>query len=132
GWLKKQTEAQAEGRAALREAKQWQKTEKWSAALSAVRRAQGALRVFGSDASLRQQVDELDKDLEMAQRLEEARLQMTAVNSGGFDKKARISAYKRAFVWYGFEGGNEEGPSRGGVISKGALSHCVGWGVGHS
>jgi tetratricopeptide (TPR) repeat protein len=102
-WLTKQTEAQTEARAALQEAKQWQKTEKWSAALSAVRRAQGALRVFGSDASLRQQVDELDKDLEMAQRLEEARLQSAAIKDGDFDIKASISAYQAAFVGYGLD-----------------------------
>jgi tetratricopeptide (TPR) repeat protein len=107
-WLKKQTEAQTEARAALQEAQEWQKVEKWSVALSALRRARGALRGFGSDASLRQQVDELYKDLEMAQRLEEARLQSAAVQDGHFDIKASISAYEAAFVWYGLDVEHED------------------------
>jgi tetratricopeptide (TPR) repeat protein/tRNA A-37 threonylcarbamoyl transferase component Bud32 len=102
-WLQKQTAAETEARAALQEAERWQQDEKWSEALSAVRRAQGVLRGFGSDARLRQQVEELGKDLDMAQRLEEARLQNTAVKDEHFDTGGCLAAYKEAFAWYGLD-----------------------------
>jgi len=102
-WMQKQTAAETEARAAFDEAQRWQQNERWSEALSAIRRAQGVLRAFGSDASLRQQSDELGKDLEMAQRLEEARLQGAAVKDGHFDDYACIAAYADAFAWYGLD-----------------------------
>ncbi len=107
-WVQKKTAAETEARAALQEAEHWQQDERWSEALSAVRRAQGVLRGLGADASLRQQVDESYRDLEMAQRLEEARLQGTAVKDGYFDYKASISAYEAAFVGYGLDMEHED------------------------
>jgi serine/threonine protein kinase/Flp pilus assembly protein TadD len=100
---KKQTAAETEARAALQEAKRWQKDQRWSEALSAIRRAQGVLLGFAADKSLRQQVDELGKDLEMAQRLEEARLQLTAVKDGQFDYEGCDTAFVTAFEWYGLD-----------------------------
>jgi serine/threonine protein kinase/Flp pilus assembly protein TadD len=102
-WMKKQTEAETEAREALKEAARLQQDERWSEALSAVRRAQGALHGFGAEARLRQQVDELGKDLEMAQRLEEARLQGTATKDGRFDSEGCSAAYATAFAWYGLD-----------------------------
>jgi tetratricopeptide (TPR) repeat protein len=100
-WVRQQTAAETEARAALQEAVRWQQEEKWSEALSAVRRAQAALRGFGLDTDLRQKVHELGKDFEMAQRLEEARLQRTALKNEKFDDEACIAAYREAFEWYG-------------------------------
>jgi serine/threonine protein kinase/Flp pilus assembly protein TadD len=104
-WVQKQTAAETEARAALQEAERWQKDEKWSEALSAVRRAQGVLRGFASDTGLWRKVDELGKDLEMAQRLEEARLQYAAIKKDGsfFDEAGCIAAYREAFAWYGLD-----------------------------
>ncbi len=99
----KQREAEMEAQAALQEAERWQRDERWPEALSAVRRAQGVLRGFGSDASLRQQAGELAKDLEMAQRLEEAELQHTAIKDGHYDYEASFAAYRKAFAWYGLD-----------------------------
>jgi GNAT superfamily N-acetyltransferase len=61
-----------------------------------------------ADANLRQQVDELGKDLEMAQRLEEARLQNTAIKDGQFYHDAGIGAYEAAFAWYGLDVEHED------------------------
>jgi tetratricopeptide (TPR) repeat protein/tRNA A-37 threonylcarbamoyl transferase component Bud32 len=107
-WLQKQTEAATEAREALKEAARWQHDEKWFEALSAVRRARGALRSFGANAGLRRQVEVREKDLEMAQRLEEARLEMTAVKDGHFDYEACVAAYEAAFAWYGLDLGQED------------------------
>jgi serine/threonine protein kinase len=100
---KKLTEAETEARAALQEAERWQGEERWSEALSAIRRAQAVLRGFGSDANLRQQLDELTKDLEMAQQLEEAQLQYTTVKDENFDHEACAAIYADAFAWYGLD-----------------------------
>jgi serine/threonine protein kinase len=102
-WVRKQTEAETEARAALQEADRWRQDEKWSEALSAVRRAQEVLRGLGADAQLEQQVDELGKDLQMAQRLEEARLQMEVFKDGQWVSEANIAAYAAAFAWYGLD-----------------------------
>jgi tetratricopeptide (TPR) repeat protein/tRNA A-37 threonylcarbamoyl transferase component Bud32 len=102
-WVQKQRIAETEARVALQEAERWQRDERWSEALSTIRRAQAVLRGFGSDADLRRQVDELAKDLEMAQRLEEAQLQNTADKAGHFDWEACLAAYADAFAWYGLD-----------------------------
>jgi len=92
-WMRQQAAAETGARVAFDEAVRWQQDEKWSEALSAVRRAQGVLHGFGSDTSLRQLIDERAKDLEMVQRLEETRLQGTTVKEGHFDTRGRIDAY---------------------------------------
>jgi len=102
-WLQKRAGAEGEARAAVREAVQLQQEEKWAEALSAVRRAEGVLAGFGADPELRRQVEQLGKDLEMARRLEEARLQGAAVKDGHFDEQARMAAYVEAFQWYGLD-----------------------------
>ena len=103
-WVQKRTKGQTQGRLALREAGHWAQQERWSEALSAIHRAQGVIHGFWADTDLQRQVDELGKDVEMAQRLEDARLQFTAVEkSGGFDAKGCIDAYTEAFAWYGLD-----------------------------
>jgi serine/threonine protein kinase/Flp pilus assembly protein TadD len=102
-WVRQQAATDTDARAALKEAERWQQDERWSEALSAIRRAQAALRSFGSNADLRQQVDELAKDLEMAQRLEEARLQQTTVKDQDWDRVACMTAFTDAFAWYGLD-----------------------------
>ncbi len=102
-WVQKQTAAETEARAAFDEAERWQHSERWSEALSAIRRAQGILRGFGADPELQRQIDERGKDLEMAQRLEEARLQISAARGDEFDFEGCIAAYVDAFAWYGLD-----------------------------
>jgi tetratricopeptide (TPR) repeat protein len=105
-WERRRIGAEAEGRAALGEANRLLQQERWPEALSAARRAAGVLAGVGADADLRRQVEELSKDLEMAQRLQEARLQGTAVKDGHFDGEAACAAYAEAFRWYGLEAGS--------------------------
>jgi tetratricopeptide (TPR) repeat protein len=100
-WVQMRARAEGEARAAVREAVQLQQEEKWSEAQSAIRRAEGALAGFGADWDLWQEIAQLGKDLEMARRLEEARLQATAVKDGHFDHEASAAAYADAFQWYG-------------------------------
>ncbi|HEY7423919.1 MAG TPA: protein kinase [Gemmataceae bacterium] len=107
-WMGKQTAAEMEARAALQEAERWQQEEKWSEALSAVRRAQGVLGGFGAEAALKQQIAQRGRDVEMAQRLEETRLQYTTVKDGHFDWDACIASYAAAFQWYGLDVENLE------------------------
>jgi hypothetical protein len=122
-WLvQKRAGAEGEARAALREATELQKQEKWIEALSAAKRAQGVLAGVWADRDLRQQVNELAKDLEMARRLEEARLQLTTVKVGDLDWEGCNAAYAEAFDWYGLDVGSvdpEEAARR--ITSSGIL-----------
>jgi serine/threonine protein kinase/Flp pilus assembly protein TadD len=99
-WVRQQAAAESEARVAFDEAVRWQQEERWPEALSAIRRAQAALRGFGANSSLRRQVDDLGKDLEMAQRLEDARFQMI---DGDIDFEACSAAFAAAFQWYGLD-----------------------------
>ena len=101
-WAWQRAWAEGEARASLREAAQLQGEERWPEALAAVRRAGGAVAGFWPDAELRQQVERTGKDLEMAGRLEDARLRATNdLRDGHFDRQATTIAYADAFGWYG-------------------------------
>ncbi len=102
-WVQKRSAAQVEARAELREASRLQQEEKWPEALGAVRRARLALAGVWADRGLRQEIEDLGKDLEMARLLQEARLRGAAVKDEGFDIKATIQAYAEAFEWYGLD-----------------------------
>jgi tetratricopeptide (TPR) repeat protein len=102
-WLQKRAEAEGEARAALREAAGLLEEERWREALSAARRAEGILAGVGVDSELRRQVHDLIVDLEMADRLQEARLKGTAVKDGHFDIEAIDRAYAASFADYGLD-----------------------------
>jgi tetratricopeptide (TPR) repeat protein len=113
--------AEAEARAALREAVELQKGEKWPEALSAVRRAESALVGLAADPDLRRQLDDRHTDLEMVRRLENARLAPITWKEGipggenGNDWKAETESLAEAFRWYGIaldEGSPEEAAER--------------------
>jgi tetratricopeptide (TPR) repeat protein len=101
--FQKRARAEGEARAALEEGSELQKKEKWFEALSAVRRAKGVLAGVWADRALRREVEELDRDLEMALRLQEARLRGAAARDRRFDWQAASAAYEEAFAWYGLE-----------------------------
>ncbi len=100
--LQKRAGAEGEARVAIQEAREHLESERWSEALSAARRAEGVLAGVGGDATLRQQIKILIEDLEMARKLQEARLRITAVKNGRFDIEAGARAYADAFREYGF------------------------------
>jgi serine/threonine protein kinase/Flp pilus assembly protein TadD len=102
-WLQKRAGAAGEARVAVQEAHQLLEAERWSEALSAARRAEGVLAGIGGNAGLRQQVQELIVDLEMARRLQEAQLRESTVTNGHFDLEAGAVAYAEAFREYGLD-----------------------------
>jgi tetratricopeptide (TPR) repeat protein len=102
-WLQKRTGAQAQAQAALDEASHYSQEERWPEAQSAARRAQAVLAGFWADATLRRQADELAKDLEMAQMLQEVRLRMADAKEGHFDWEGADAAYASAFEAYGLD-----------------------------
>jgi serine/threonine protein kinase len=93
----------AEALAALGEANRLLGQERWPEALSAARRASGVLAGVGADSGLRRQAEELSKDLEIAQRLQEAHLRETEVKDGHFDGEGACVAYAQAFRDYGLD-----------------------------
>jgi hypothetical protein len=121
-WVQNHTAADTEARAALKEAERWQQDERWSEALSAIRRAQAVLHWFGADARLRHQINDLAKDLEMAQQLEESRLQGKAVTDGHFDTAACVTAYATAFAWYGLDVEHEDASTSAKFIRSRSIS----------
>jgi serine/threonine protein kinase/Flp pilus assembly protein TadD len=102
-WAQKRAMAEGGARAALREAFQLLEQERWPEALSAARRAEGVLAGVGADPGLWRQVDELIRDLDMADRLQEASLRAAAVKDGHFDHAAANEAYATAFGAYGLD-----------------------------
>jgi serine/threonine-protein kinase len=106
-WAQKRAGAEAAARAALDEAARLGQEERWREAMSATKRATEVLAGVGADPDLRKEVEELDKDLEMGGKLQEASLQasmrgMAAANKD-FDWEGSDSAYADAFRWYGLE-----------------------------
>jgi len=102
-WLQKRAGAEGAARVAILEAQEHLEAEQWSEALSAAQRAEGVLAGVGGDADLRQQIKILIGDLEMARKLQEARLRITAVKDGKFDIEAGAMVYANAFREYGLD-----------------------------
>jgi serine/threonine protein kinase/Tfp pilus assembly protein PilF len=102
-WVQQRAGAAGEARAALAEAIGLLEEERWPEALSAARRAEAVLAGIGADPDLRRQAHEQIRDLDMAERLQEARLQRTAVKDGYFDSEACDAEYAAAFAEYGLD-----------------------------
>jgi serine/threonine protein kinase len=127
-WVQKRAVAEGEARAALKEATELQQQERWPEALSAIRRAKGVLVGFRPDPELWQQVEQLDKDLEMVRQLEEARFEITSVQGGTipitggvgapFDWGASGPAYAAAFERYGLDVDNMDPAEAGRWIQS--------------
>jgi Flp pilus assembly protein TadD/serine/threonine protein kinase len=114
--------AEQKARAAFDEATRLVQEEKWPEALGAARRAQGILGGVGADPDLSQQVEELARDLEMVRRLDEARLELTALaKAGHLDWQGLHAAYADTFAWYGLDVGSLELSEAAGRIR----SRCV-------
>jgi serine/threonine protein kinase/Flp pilus assembly protein TadD len=98
----RQAAVEREVNLALKEAEQWQEQAKWPEALSAVKRAEGLLAAGGSD-ELHQRVNQLRKDLEMVEHLDEIRLLSSESVEGKFDRESANRAYAQAFRDYGID-----------------------------
>jgi tetratricopeptide (TPR) repeat protein len=102
-WMEKRAAAVGEAQAALRQAEELTADERWPEALAAVRRAKVVLAGTAA-GELRQAAEQLDRDLEMARRLEEARLADTVVKDEHFfDWEAADRAFAQAFRSYGLD-----------------------------
>jgi tetratricopeptide (TPR) repeat protein len=103
-WAQQRAGAAGEAGAALAEATDLLEKERWPEALSAARRAEAVLAGVGAVADLRRQVHELIRDLEMAERLQEAPL--AGIRARKFDRfhvEAPEAAYAAAFLEYGLD-----------------------------
>jgi tetratricopeptide (TPR) repeat protein len=90
-------------RQALDEAERLQAEGKWLGALETVKRAEGIVAASDSSLQFLEQVREHRQDLEMIGRLEDIRLQSTAIPGGHFDWGSRDQAYAQAFREYGVD-----------------------------
>jgi serine/threonine protein kinase/Flp pilus assembly protein TadD len=105
-WLaQRRAETAAAVAAVLEEAETLQSEAKWPEALVAARRAEALLQVGGGGESLRQQVREVLRNLEMVRRLDNARLRLAADErrTWGFDYQGSHEAFVDAFAWYGLD-----------------------------
>jgi serine/threonine protein kinase/tetratricopeptide (TPR) repeat protein len=89
---------------ALVEAGQWQEHEKWPAALSAIKRAEGLLS-GESDSELLERARRMRRDIEMVLRLENIMLDLQSKpdDAIGFDFKKTDRDYATAFREYGID-----------------------------
>jgi tetratricopeptide (TPR) repeat protein len=103
-WAQRRAAAQGEARAALRDATRLLEEEKWPEALGAIRPAQALLAGIRADPKLRQQVTDLARDIEMAGKLQEARLQRASSGKARcFDWEGTDRAFAEAFQCYGVD-----------------------------
>lgn len=87
----------------LREAAEFRAAGRWNDAQAALRRAEGRL-VGRAPESLQKRVAQLRVDLDMALRLEQARLQKSEANEDGeFDYERANRNYAKAFQAYGLD-----------------------------
>jgi tetratricopeptide (TPR) repeat protein len=87
----------AEVRKALAESKEWQKRRRVPEALSAARRATGVVAGGEAAPALRREVEARVADLELLVRLQDVRLEMTAIKSGHFDEAMGDRRYGEVF-----------------------------------
>jgi tetratricopeptide (TPR) repeat protein len=103
-WAQKRTAGETAAYAALDEAARLADQERWPEAHSATKRAREVLAGIGANPDLRREVEELDKDVEMVLRLQEASLRRLAdVKNAHLDLDATDAAYADAFQWYGLD-----------------------------
>jgi serine/threonine protein kinase/tetratricopeptide (TPR) repeat protein len=108
GWVARdqaaqRTEMERGVGAALEESSSWQERRRLPEALSAARRAQGLLAGRPAGPALRRRVDERMADLELLDRLENDRLEMSAVKDDHFDWQGCDRRYGETFQAYGLE-----------------------------
>jgi serine/threonine protein kinase len=127
GWVARDQAVQRTGMgrvavAALEESSSWQERRRLPEALSAARRAQGLLAGRPAEPALQRRVDERVADLELLDRLENDRLEMSAVKDDHFDWQECDRRYRETFHAYGLqvESQPEEGGERLGQSSVGA------------
>jgi tetratricopeptide (TPR) repeat protein len=102
-WVQTRAAAEGEARVLLQQARRLGREEKWDEALSAARHAQGLLTGLGANAELRQDAEELVKDLSTVARLEQVRVEGAALRSLSDRYTATDRGYARAFADHGLD-----------------------------
>jgi tetratricopeptide (TPR) repeat protein len=108
GWVvrdraERRSRIAGEVQVALAEARRYQKEGKWPQADALSKQAEALLASAGGTAELQRRVREVLADLQMVARLEEVRLQRSAVKDDHFDVEAEDRAYAAAFRDYGID-----------------------------
>jgi Tfp pilus assembly protein PilF len=110
-WDRETRHAEAAARTVAAEADQLRNTDRLPEALAVARRAADLLPRFGGDAALRREIAERVADLQLLNRLDEARLERAADrgDGAGFDNERMASQFRQAFLDYGADvlGGEE-------------------------
>jgi tetratricopeptide (TPR) repeat protein len=86
--------------AALTQSRAFMKDENWPEAKAAAQRAKGLLSGAGGDETLQQNLEQVEADQAMVQKLELARLQQTEVKDEHYDVVRSDPAYAEAFRDY--------------------------------
>jgi serine/threonine protein kinase/Flp pilus assembly protein TadD len=102
-WGREKNHAEAAVRAIAAESDGFRDADRLPEALLAAQRAADLLPRFGGDAALRRQTEERVADLQLLNRLEEARVEMAAVHAdrSSFDYGHAIPQFFRAFQEFG-------------------------------
>lgn len=108
GWLlrdhaARQTVTERLVTGALNDAKPYQDRAEWQLAMSAVRRAESLIQTGPASDRLQLQVKELSRDLQMALRLEEIRLERSSIANGGYNITQSNLDFATAFREYGID-----------------------------
>jgi serine/threonine protein kinase/Flp pilus assembly protein TadD len=104
-WDRQTTQAETAARAVAAEADQLRDVDRLPEAFQAARRAADLLPRIGGDAKLRCEIEQRVADLQLLNRLEEARLDGAAVHRDGkrFDDEVIASRFKQALQEYGVD-----------------------------
>jgi serine/threonine protein kinase/Flp pilus assembly protein TadD len=102
-WHRETNYADAAARGVAVEAGEFLHADRLPEALLAARRAADLLPRFGGDADLRREVNERVADLQLLNRLEEARGEMAAVRGVRFDLERGCPLFRRAFEEFGVD-----------------------------
>ena len=104
-WDREKTQAETMARTVSDEADKFRKDDRLPEALLAARQAADLLPRFGGDASLRRAIDERVADLQLVNRVEEARLAAIALRADGkgVDEGNAALLFRQAFLDYGID-----------------------------
>jgi serine/threonine protein kinase/Tfp pilus assembly protein PilF len=104
-WDRETRDAETAARAVAAEADQLRDADRVPEALQAARRAANLLPRFGGHAALRHEITQQVADLQLLNRLEEARLEMTTDrgDGAGFDNEREALLMRQAFQGYGMD-----------------------------
>ena len=109
GWIAndaavQRTAGEQKTRDTLQEAKEYRDQKDWARAADATRRAAEMLASYGGSAQMQREVEQLRADLQIVQKLEEARVVLAVAwpnRSENFDYPREESGYAAAFSDYG-------------------------------